>query len=84
MTFSGFRSGHAITFGIDGDIAALAAYGNSADLLGGAIVRYRITRLSDGRQQIFTKTLENRTGTGYVFDDGFGMIDAVDAARAVP
>lgn len=78
LDFSGFTSGNVLTFGIDRDIAALAGYGNSADLLGDA----KVTGTVNG----YTGTLSffNRSGTGYIYEDGYGLIDAKAAVDATP
>lgn len=84
FTFSGFTSGNTLSFGIDRDVAALAAYGNSADALAGTTVTYTVTNVSTGQSRTETKTLANRVGTGYNLRDGFGLIDAVNAVNNTP
>lgn len=84
LSFSGFTSGNSLSFGIDRDIAALAAYGNSADLLGGAVVRYRYSRLDGSNPVTGSKVLANRIGSGYTVEDGYGLIDAAAAVQALP
>jgi len=77
LTFSGFTSGNTLTFGIDRDVAAIAGYGNSADLLGGALVTGTVNGLEG------TLTMGNKFGTGFVDDDGYGLIDAKAAADSI-
>ncbi len=83
LKFSGFASGNSLTFGIDRDIALLAAYGNSADLLGGAVITYSYSKPDGSGKMTVSKTMSNRIGDSYVLDDGFGLIDAAKAVKAV-
>ena len=81
LSFSGFSAGNSLSFGIDRDVALLAGYGNSADLLAGSLIT---ATFSDGsRQLIKESTVANQYGTGYFYDDGYGLIDAAAAADTV-
>lgn len=78
LEFSGLTSGNYIHFGVDRDVAAIAGYGNSADLLGGA----SITGTING--ETGTIPMLNKYGSGYSYDDGYGLIDAKAAVDATP
>jgi hypothetical protein len=80
FSFSGFAAGNSLSFGIDRDIAVLAGYGNSADLLKGAI----ITATFADRSNAAVGSFFNKLGTGYIYADGYGLIDAEAAVDAVP
>ena len=79
LTFAAgsFKPGATLVFGIDRDVAALSAGGNSADLLAGATVKARVLNQS---ATIKAKgTFTNKTGTGYSPVVGYGLIDAAAA-----
>jgi subtilisin family serine protease len=73
-----FTSASSVSFGIDRDFIGDGG-GNQADLLEGAPVS-AITSL---RGQLVGRFV-NQFGMGYTIVDGFGLIDAVEAAQAVP
>ena len=72
-----FTPASSVSFGVDRDFAGDGG-GNSADLLQGAIVTS-----STGRRGKLSGRFVNEFGTGYSIADGFGLIDAVQAAQAV-
>jgi len=78
LTFSGFTKKNWLTFGIDRDVAAIAGYGNSADLLSGA----KITATFDDGT-VWSGKMVNEIGTGYIPADGYGLIDVEAAAASV-
>ena len=82
LTFApyAFKPGATLAFGIDRDVAALDAGGNSADLLAGATVKARV--LNNGAKIKATGTFANKTGTGYSPVTGYGLIDAAAALQA--
>jgi hypothetical protein len=71
-----FTSGTSVSFGIDRDFIGDGG-GNGADLMQNA--RITATTTKGGLQGTFMNTF----GTGYTIVDGFGLIDAVQAAQAV-
>jgi subtilase family protein len=79
MTFDPgtFKIGTAISFGIDRDFIG-DGDGNSADFLPGASVTAVTTRST------LNGTFFNTFGFGYTIEDGFGFIDAVNAAGFIP
>jgi Subtilase family len=77
LSFSGFTPGKSISFGIDRDLAAISAGGNSADVLGGASVSAVING------QTFYGAFVNQLGTGFIPTDGNGLIDARVAVEAI-
>jgi Subtilase family len=72
-----FTPASSVSFGIDRDFIGDDG-GNQADVLAGAEVN-AITS-----QRRLHGTFRNRFGSGYTIVDGFGLIDAVLAAQAVP
>ncbi len=83
LTFASesFKPGATLAFGIDRDVAALNAGGNSADLLAGATIKARV--LERGVKAKATGTFVNKTGTGYSPVTGYGLIDAAAALQTV-
>jgi Subtilase family len=77
LSFSGFTPGKSISFGIDRDLAAISASGNSADVLGGASVSAVING------QTLYGAFVNQLGTGFIPSDGNGLIDARVAVEAI-
>ena len=77
LSFSGFTPGNSISFGIDRDLAAISASGNSADVLGGASVSAVING------QTFYGAFVNQLGSGFIPTDGNGLIDARVAVEAI-
>ena len=73
-----FTSASSVSFGIDRDFAGDGG-GNSADILQGAPIKAFTTR-----NRRLSGQFVNRFGMGYTIADGFGLIDAVKAAQAVP
>jgi hypothetical protein len=73
-----FTSASSVSFGIDRDFVGDGG-GNQADILEGAQVK-ATTSLKGALSGKFV----NQFGTGYTIADGFGLIDAVKAAQAVP
>ena len=72
-----FKPGATLAFGIDRDVAALHAGGNSADVLAGATVKAGVLQL--GTKTKAAGTFANRIGTGYSPVVGYGLIDAAAA-----
>ena len=72
-----FTPGKSISFGLDRDLAAINAGGNSADVLGGASVIATV----DG--QTHYGGFANQLGTGFVATDGDGLIDARKAVESL-
>ena len=87
----GLRKGQAVSFGVDRDLTVsgvgLAAEGNSADELGGAVSIPDGRVLRDGMRfkavlangSVVRGVFRNDLGTGYTPVDGFGLLDAVAA-----
>lgn len=71
----GLEPGVTIKFGVDRDDAALAAGGNSADLLAGATLKIK-TKDANGVTSKGTAAFVNARGAGDSPVDGFGLIDA--------
>ena len=71
-----FTTGTSVSFGIDRDFIGDGG-GNGADLMQNAKITATTTK--GGLQGTFMNTF----GTGYTIVDGFGLIDAVQAAQAV-
>ncbi len=79
LTFGNtFTPGKTISFGIDRDLAAIAAGGNSADLLAGA----DITASIDSGQTLYG-AFANALGNGFVPTDGYGLVDARAAVQSI-
>jgi hypothetical protein len=72
-----FTPESSVSFGIDRDVIGDGA-GNAADTLEGGVV-FASTTKNDLRG-VFV----NNYGFGFSFLDGFGLIDAVQAARQIP
>jgi hypothetical protein len=72
-----FTGGTSVSFGIDRDILGDGA-GNGADLLQGAFIS------AHTKKNGMSGTFANAFGTGFTIVDGFGLIDAVKAAQAIP
>jgi hypothetical protein len=72
-----FKAGTSVSFGIDRDFIGDGG-GNGGDLLQGATISAGTSKGSLGG------TFVNNFGKGWSFLDGFGLIDAVKAAQAVP
>ena len=72
-----FNAGTSVSFGIDRDYIGDGG-GNGADLMQNGRISASTTR--GGLQGTFMNTF----GSGYSILDGFGLIDAVQAAAAVP
>ncbi len=83
LTFAAgtFKPGATLAFGIDRDVAALNAGGNSADALAGATLKGRV--LERGAKTKATGTFANKTGIGYSPVTGYGLIDAAAALAKV-
>ncbi len=75
-----FKPGDTLAFGIDRDVAALNAGGNSADLLTGATVKARV--LEYGTKTKAAGAFVDQMGTGYSPVTGAGLIDAAAALAA--
>jgi hypothetical protein len=73
-----FTPGKSISFGIDRDLAAITAGGNSADLLAGASVQAML-----GQFTFLYGAFGNQLASGFVKDDGFGLIDARKAVETI-
>jgi hypothetical protein len=75
-----FQPGETISFGIDRDLAAISAGGNSADLLAGAKIK---ASLDNGVVRDIIGGFVNQLGSGFTFADGFGLIDARRAVASI-
>ena len=73
-----FTPGKTISFGVDRDLAAINAGGNSADLLAGA----DIAAVIDAGQTLYG-AFGNQLGKSFVSTDGYGLVDARAAVRAI-
>ena len=77
FTPGAFVAGTSVSFGIDRDYIGDGG-GNSADIMEGGQISATTTNAS------LQGTFVNTYGVGYTVLDGFGLIDAVRAAQAVP
>jgi hypothetical protein len=73
-----FTTGKTIAFGLDRDLAAISAGGNSADLLGGVSIVATI-----GSGQMLYGAFGNQLGSGFIPADGNGLIDAKVAVESI-
>lgn len=73
-----FTPGKAIAFGLDRDLAAINAGGNSADVLGGVSVMATI-----GSGEILYGALGNQLDPGFIPADGNGLLDAKVAVESI-
>jgi hypothetical protein len=73
-----FTPGKTISFGVDRDLAAITAGGNSADLLAGADIAAAI----DAGQTIFG-AFANQLGKSFMPTEGYGLVDAKAAVQAI-
>jgi len=73
-----FTPGKSISFGVDRDLLAINAGGNSADLLAGADISAAI----DAGQTIFG-AFANQLGRSFVATEGYGLTDAKAAVQSV-
>ncbi len=71
------KTGGTVAFGIDRDLVATHAGGNSADLLARAKVKVQV--LDQGVATTITGKVANQIGTGYSPSVGYGLIDAAAA-----
>jgi hypothetical protein len=71
------KSTPGVTFGIEPDLTLYKVVADSADLLAGATVT---ATLSNGTN--LTGTFVNKIGTGYIVNDGFGLVNALTASKA--
>ena len=79
LTFgSTFHPGQTISFGIDRDLSAISAGGNSADLLAGADIKATVNSST-----ILLGAFANQLGTGFTFADGYGLVNAQAAVESV-
>ena len=79
LTFgSTFLPGQTISFGIDRDLSAINASGNSADLLAGADIKATINSSTT-----LLGAFANQLGTGFTFADGYGLVNAQTAVESV-
>ncbi|MFN2476332.1 MAG: S8 family serine peptidase [Chthoniobacterales bacterium] len=79
LTFgSGLIAGDSISFGIDRDLVGINAGGNSADLLGGAL----ITGMTHEGQTLYG-AFANRLGSDFSPIEGYGLLDARRAVEAI-
>jgi len=75
---STFTPGKTISFGIDRDLSAISAGGNSADLLAGADIKATINSST-----ILLGAFANQLGAGFTFADGYGLVNAQKAVESV-
>ena len=68
-----------MAFGIDRDLVATHAGGNSADLLSNAKVKVQV--LDRGVATMIKGKITNQTGTGYSPSVGYGLINAAAALQ---
>ncbi|MEY2565354.1 MAG: hypothetical protein QOH88_3547 [Verrucomicrobiota bacterium] len=73
-----FTPGKTISFGVDRDLVAIHAGGNSADLLAGA----DISAVIDAGQTLFG-AFANQLGRSFVPTEGYGFTDAKAAVQAI-
>jgi hypothetical protein len=73
-----FTPGQTISFGVDRDLAAINAGGNSADLLAGA----DIAAVVDAGQMLYG-AFGNQLGKSFVATDGYGLVDAKAAVQSI-
>jgi hypothetical protein len=73
-----FTPGKTISFGVDRDLAAISAGGNSADLLAGA----DISAVVDAGQTLYG-AFANQLGKSFVPTEGYGLVDAKAAVQAI-
>jgi hypothetical protein len=73
-----FQSGQTISFGIDRDLSAQNAGGNSADLLAGANINATIDS-----NTTLPGAFANALGSGFTFADGFGLVNAKTAVASI-
>jgi hypothetical protein len=73
-----FTSGKTISFGLDRDLAAINAGGNSADLLGGVSIAGTINS-----GEMLYGAFGNQLGDGFIPTDGHGLIDAKIAVEGI-
>jgi hypothetical protein len=79
LTFgSTFTPGQTISFGIDRDLSAINAEGNSADLLAGADIKATINSST-----VLLGAFANQLGKGFTFADGYGLVNAQKAVESV-
>ena len=79
LTFGNtFLPGQTISFGIDRDLSAISASGNSADLLAGADIKATINSST-----ILLGAFANQLGKGFTFADGYGLVNAQKAVESV-
>ena len=74
-----FKSGRAVSLGLDFDNPQTIGLGRNAGLLYGARVSARIQ--SGKEVKVLHGVLAGPTGRGYAVNDGFGLIDALAAYR---
>ncbi|MDQ6625053.1 MAG: S8 family serine peptidase [Verrucomicrobiota bacterium] len=75
---SGFNPGASISFGIDRDLIGIHAGGNSADLLGGAL----IVGTTHAGQTLYG-AFANRLGNDFSPTEGYGLLDARRAVETI-
>jgi hypothetical protein len=73
-----FTPGKTISFGVDRDLAAINAGGNSADFLAGA----DIAAVVDAGQTLYG-AFANQLGQSFVPTEGYGLVDAKAAVQAI-
>jgi hypothetical protein len=79
LTFgSTFTPGKTISFGIDRDLSAIDAEGNSADLLAGADIKATVNSSTT-----LLGAFANQLGAGFTFADGYGLVNAQAAVESV-
>jgi hypothetical protein len=78
-----FKPGASLSFTLDQDLAKTGLFGGSSDSLkAGATFTANV---AGSQRDVITGTFAspNGLGTGYNQDDGFGVVDALDAVEAV-
>ena len=83
LKFADFPAGGELQFGIDRDFASTHSDGNSADFLAHGIVTAVILDPSVPKPVTVKNFILNQTGAGYSPADGFGLVNADAALRAL-
>ena len=83
LKFADFPAGGKLQFGIDRDFASTHSDGNSADFLARGIVTAVIVDPAVTKPVTVKNFILNQTGAGYSPADGFGLVNADAALRAL-
>jgi hypothetical protein len=83
LKFADFPAGGKLQFGIERDFASTHSDGNSADFLARGIVTAVIVDPAVTKPVTVKNFILNQTGAGYSPADGFGLVNADAALRAL-